>query len=373
MHPHLPRLLDAIVTIGSELDLTAVLRRIVGTAAELVDARYGALGVLDEQGAALSDFITVGLTPEQERRIGHLPEGHGILGLLIVDPQPIRLGDLRDHADTFGVPEHHPPMTSFLGVPIRVRGEVFGNLYLTDKRTGGPFTELDEELTVALATAAGVAIDNARLHTHAADAALLRDRERIARDLHDLVIQRLFATGLTLQSAMRLAEAGGDDLVRRIQQATDDIDETIRQIRSTIFELQSARGPDGLRAGLVTICAELTEALGSKPRLLIDGPIDTAVPPRVTQHVLAVAREALTNVAKHAHATTASLEVSLDPARNQLRLVVRDDGDGLGPTSGEGRGLRNLEGRARALGGTFRVEPGAEGGTVVRWEVPLGR
>ena len=264
-------------------------------------------------------------------------------------------------------------MSSFLGVPIRVRGEVFGNLYLTDKRTGGPFTELDEELTVALATAAGVAIDNARLHTHAADAALLRDRERIARDLHDLVIQRLFATGLTLQSAMRLAEAGGEDLVRRIQQATDDIDETIRQIRSTIFELQSARGPDGLLAGLVTICVELTEALGSKPRLLIDGPIDTAVPPRVTQHVLAVAREALTNVAKHAHATTASLEVSLDPARNQLRLVVRDDGDGLGPASGEGRGLRNLEGRARALGGTFRVEPGAEGGTVVRWEVPLGR
>jgi signal transduction histidine kinase len=372
-YPHLPRLLDAIVTVGSDLELGAVLQRIVGTAVDLVDARYGALGVLDEGGNGLSDFIPVGLTSAEIAAIGDLPAGHGLLGLLIVDPHPIRIPDLNEHPDSFGFPEGHPPMTSFLGVPIRVRGEVYGNLYLTDKDGGGPFTELDEELTVALATAAGVAIDNARLAAHAADAALLRDRERIARDLHDLVIQRLFATGLTLQSATRLAAAGGDELTTRLQQAVDDIDETIRQIRSTIFELQTARGPDGVRSGLVALCNELSGILGTKPALLIDGPVDTAVPNRVTQHLLAAAREALTNVAKHAEATSVTLEVALDPARDRLRMVVRDDGCGLGETSGDGRGLRNLESRARALGGAFTVGPGTDGGTVVRWEVPIAR
>ena len=369
----LEHLLDAVQAVGGQLRLDRVLERVVESARNLVEARYGALGVLDEQRETLSQFIHVGLTAEEAQRIGHLPHGDGILGLLIVDSKPIRLDDLSAHPDSFGFPEGHPPMTSFLGVPIRVRGEVYGNLYLTDKQGGGAFTELDEELTVALATAAGVAIDNARLASHAADAALLRDRERIARDLHDLVIQRLFATGLTLQSATRLAEAGGDELTSRLQQAVDDIDETIRQIRSTIFELQTARGPDGLRSGLVALCNELAGILGTKPALLIDGPVDTAVPNRVTQHVLAVAREALTNVAKHADATSVTIEVALDPARDRLRMVVRDDGCGLGDPSGDGRGLRNLESRARALGGTFTAGAGADGGTVVRWEVPIAR
>src|SRR5581483_6542396 len=127
--------------------------------------------------------------------IGELPRGHGILGLLIVDPVPIRLHDLREHADAFGFPARHPEMTSFLGVPIRVRDQVFGNLYLTNKRSEADFTDLDEELTVALAAAAGVAIENARLDARVRELALLEDRERIARDLHDTVIQRLFATG----------------------------------------------------------------------------------------------------------------------------------------------------------------------------------
>src|SRR3954462_7359047 len=167
-----------------------MLDRIIRAAVDLVDARYGALGVLDETGTRLAQFITVGIDDEARARIGNVPEGHGILGLLIVEPTPIRLPDLREHPDSFGFPPNHPPMRSFLGVPIRVRDTVFGNLYLTDKRTAEVFSDVDEELVVGLAAAAGVAIENARLHSRLGELALVDDRERIARDLHDTVIQR---------------------------------------------------------------------------------------------------------------------------------------------------------------------------------------
>ena len=178
----LRQLLDAVITVGSDLDLETVLRHIVESAVALVDARYGALGVLDESRTSLSQFITVGLDDVTYRAIGPLPKGHGILGLLIRDPRPIRLPDLNEHPDSYGFPPNHPPMKSFLGVPVRVRDQVFGNLYLTDKTTAEVFTDIDEEMVVALAAAAGVAIENARLHLRVRELALLEDRERIARD-----------------------------------------------------------------------------------------------------------------------------------------------------------------------------------------------
>ena len=202
----LRQLLDAVMAIGSDLDLEATLRRIVEAATALVDARYGALGVLDADRTGLVQFITVGIDDETRRAIGDLPKGHGILGLLIRDPRPLRLPDLHEHPDSFGFPPHHPEMRSFLGVPVVVRGEVFGNLYLTDKQSAEAFSDIDEELTVALAAAAGVAIENARLHARVRDLALLEDRERIAMDLHDTVIQQIFATGMSLQATSRLAE-----------------------------------------------------------------------------------------------------------------------------------------------------------------------
>src|SRR5262249_52393234 len=155
----------------------------------------------------LEDFITVGIDESTHRLIGDLPEGQGVLGLLIVDAQPIRLPDIKKHPNSYGFPPNHPPMTSFLGVPIRVRGEVFGNLYLTEKTSDPEFPEVDEELRVGLAAAAGVAIENARLHNRVQELAVVEDRERIARDLHDTVIQRLFATGLALQATARMARS----------------------------------------------------------------------------------------------------------------------------------------------------------------------
>src|SRR6478752_1014263 len=237
----LRELLDAVLALTSDLDAPTVLRRIVEAAVELVDARFGALGVLDDTGTSLAQFITVGIDDDTHALIGELPKGHGILGSLIVDAQPLRLPDLREHPDSFGFPPHHPPMRSFLGVPIRVRDEVFGNLYLTDKTTAEVFTDVDEELVVGLAAAAGIAIDNARLHTHMQELMLLEDRERIARDLHDTVVQRLFATGLSLQATARLVRTDADGAVTRIEAAIDDLDLTVKHIRSAIFGLEASR------------------------------------------------------------------------------------------------------------------------------------
>ena len=202
----LSQLVDAVMAVGSDLDLAATLQRIVEAARQLVDARYCALGVLDRSGGALAEFIVSGIDDATYRSIGDPPKGHGILGLLITDPRPLRLPDLTRHPASFGFPPHHPPMRSFLGVPILVRGEVFGNLYLTDKEPAAAFTNDDEELIIALAASAGAAIDNTRLHARLQEFAVLEDRDRIAMDLHDTVIQQLFAIGLSLQGAARVIE-----------------------------------------------------------------------------------------------------------------------------------------------------------------------
>ncbi|MGH9279776.1 MAG: GAF domain-containing protein [Acidimicrobiales bacterium] len=364
----LRQLLDAVVTVGSDLKLESVLRHIIESAVSLVNARYGALGVLDEAGTRLAQFITVGLDDETYRAIGNLPEGHGILGLLIVDPKPIRLPDLSEHPDSFGFPPNHPPMRSFLGVPIRVRGQVFGNLYLTDKTTAEVFTDVDQELVVALAAAAGVAIENARLHARVKELALLEDRERIARDLHDTVIQRLFATGLRLQGAVGLTRSS--EAAERIAQAVDDLDVTVKYIRTAIFGLEASRaGPGRVRQRVLSMAAEAAGPLGFDPHVLFEGAVD-AVPDSLAVELLAVLREALSNVARHARATRVDLQVLTDGA--ELILRVTDDGRGLpDPIDGKGRGLANMEARAGRLGGTLALSRAPEGGAAVEWRVPI--
>jgi signal transduction histidine kinase len=299
-----------------------------------------------------------------------LPKGHGILGLLIADPVPLRLPDLHEHPDSFGFPPHHPPMTSLLGVPIRVRDQIFGNLYLCDKADGDVFTDIDEEVTVALAAAAGVAIENARLHSRVADIVLFEDRERIARELHDNVIQRLFATGLGLQSAMRLA--GDSELALRMRLAVDDLDDTIRELRSAIFELHTARlAGRSARQELLDLCAQAARALGFDPIIRFDGPIDSSVDDALADHVSAVVREALSNVARHAAATQAT--VAITAGDGVLSDVVEDNGTaGLRDNPG-GRGVDNMRARATRLGGTMTIEPRASGGTRLRWQVALDR
>jgi two-component system, NarL family, sensor histidine kinase DevS len=369
----LRHLLDAVLTVGSDLDLPAMLQRIVEAAVELVDARYGALGVLDDTRTRLAQFITIGLDDETYRAIGNLPEGHGILGLLIVDAKPLRLPDLREHPDSYGFPPNHPPMRSFLGVPIRVRDEVFGNLYLTDKSSAEVFTDVDEELVVGLAAAAGVGIENARLHARVQEMTVLEDRERIARDLHDTVIQRLFATGLSLQGAAGLVRSDPGAAIRRIEGSVEDLDETMKQIRSAIFGLEAAAGRqelDGVRNRVLGLVREAGPVLGHDPTVVFEGPVDALTPAEVAGDLLATVREALSNVARHADAGHTEVTVAIDDGE----VLVRVTDDGVGPPPPghpRGHGLDNMAARAARRHGYFDMRAASPRGTVVEWRVAL--
>ncbi len=310
-------------------------------------------------------FITVGVDPERYAAIGHLPEGHGILGLLVVDPRPLRLRDVGAHDQSFGFPPNHPDMRSFLGVPVRVRDAVFGNLYLCDKRDADEFSEEDERFAVALATAAGVAIENARLMQRTEEVAVLEDRERIARDLHDKVIQRLFATGMTLQTMLPVT--GRDDVSDRINATVDELDVTIREIRSTIFALQAPVGR-GLRVSIFALIDGAREVLGFSPELHMDGPIDTLVSENTAEHLLAVLQEALSNIAQHADASHVNVTVEVG---TDVVVRVTDNGKGLPTPRENGRGLHNIEERAATMGGDLSVSDLATGGTIVEWRVPV--
>ena len=533
-------LLEAVVAIGSGLDLESTLRRIVETAVDLVDATYGALGVIGE-GQRLAEFIPVGLSQEEIGRVHHWPEGRGLLGLLIEDPRPLRLADICEHPASSGFPDGHPPMRSFLGVPVRVRDEVFGNLYLTNKRGGGEFTEDDEAVLVALGAAAGVAVENARLYeaarlqqrwiqasaevatrllsgsqpaevlagitrqalelsgadlavlalpddegrrltityaegegadatrglvlpaghslsgrvlatgepvtsgdfaaderaaaaargamsqigpaivfplgapgnvrgvltvgrrhgaalfppaqadvvasfaaqagialelaatrTEAQRLSLYEDRDRIARDLHDLVIQRLYATGMSLEGTMPMITR--PEVASRISNAVDAMDETIKEIRATIFDLQ-ARDTDrpDLRTDIVNVVEDMTPLLGFAPSLRLGAGLGGEIKPEVAEQALAALREALSNTARHAAATR--VDVTVDAGTDGLLTVqVTDNGTGI-PADVRRSGLRNLGSRAEKLGGELRLGPADPGasppGTRLEWRVPL--
>jgi signal transduction histidine kinase len=373
------RVLDAVVAVTSDLDLPQVLRRIVEAAMELTGARYGALGVLDASGRErLAQFIPLGLSDDEVAAIDHWPHGEGLLGELIDHPEPIRVPEIANDVRSAGFPEGHPPMHTFLGVPVRVRETVFGNLYLTDKVDGVPFSAEDESAVVALAAAAGVAIENARLYGRAKQVGVLEDRDRIARDLHDVVIQRLFASAMSLMSVQPLVT--DPDARTRIEETVADLDETIRQIRSTIFALHTAADPDApsiedrFRAQAVAA----TTVLGFAPEVTVEvategsgagvsdgGP---SLPAEVADQLVVVLGEALTNVARHARA--GAVVVHLVVAAHEARLTVTDDGVGIQP-GGRRSGLRNMQARAAALGGSSTATALPDGGTRLEWWVPL--
>lgn len=528
-HERLSGLLGAVVAVSSELDLAAVLQRIITTACSLVGARYGALGVLGPDRDQLVQFITHGLDDETRARIGEIPHGHGVLRLLIKEPKALRLHEISEHPKSVGFPANHPPMHSFLGVPLLVRDEVFGNLYLSDKESGEDFSSADEEVVTALAAAAGVAVENARLYeqsrnreawlraaaectrtltsetqvrtgydqvvssAHTASAApvvvlmrpaepeldpsgslyavaqrgllevtetpsstvpqglvrlvedrtacqlepqdvadllgcktpqsaagapmwagerlegvvlfiwpeanpstpidllqatsfgervalamavaeaqadreriaVLEDRDRIARDLHDLVIQRLFAVGLSVQGAAR--DVVKPVVAQRLERVVDDLDETIKDVRRTIYQLHATPGTGGLRSELDEVLEHAEDALGFAPSLRTEGPL-SAVPDEVGADLVAVLRESLTNAAKHADATTVQVEVRVGSA---LEASITDNGNGMPASLSRRSGLANLQARAEGHGGNLTVSPGPHGGTEVVWWVPL--
>lgn len=484
-------LLDAVVTISADLSLDGVLSRIVAIASRLVDARYAALGVLSAgRQRRLRTFVHHGISDDLAAEIGDLPTGHGLLGLIIDRPEPLRLHDIAEHPSSYGFPDHHPPMSSFLGVPVRIRDRVFGNLYLTEKAGEGDFTAEDEEIVVALAAAAGVAIENARLYEdttrretwarataalapaladpdpsddpvaqvlegacdlagadagwvevvpddreaqvlaragdpelsaggpvlsvpfaptagvsgtlalawspdredryHVLDASLVasyaeqaalalqlaearedqrllavfEDRDRIGRDLHDLVIQRLFAVGLGLQGATRMIDR--PEVAVRIEQAVDDLDATIKDIRRAIFGLSSLEAAGDIQAEVTRLVDRAASTLKFRPALRFDGPVRTLVSAELAPDLLAVLAEGLSNASRHAEAS--AVEVVLE-AGDRIVLTVRDDGRGVSGAVAES-GLANIRARAEQRGGTLAVESAPGSGTTLVWSVP---
>lgn len=511
-------LLRANSAIIEHLDLPVVLQRITDAAVDLVGARYGALGVVSPDGG-LEQFITVGMTQEEIAAIGHLPQGRGLLGALIDHPHPIRIPTIGDHPLSVGFPEGHPPMDTFLGVPIRVRDEVYGNLYLSN-HIGGEFTAEDEQLVTALAATAGIAIENARLYSEtqrreawsaasaeisgalladddgqtlailctrvldlasadavyvlvptdepgmmriafargideegmtgsaypiagtAAEAALLangprqldervesrpastlavpfsttetelavlvavrlglderfargdldfaadlarqasvamelaaarsdrqrveliEDRGRIARDLHDHVIQQLFGTGLELQAIASRGVA-----TDQIMHAVASIDESISHIRTIIFALSSpsAAGKAGIREAIFALVEDASAKLPHTPTVHFSGPVDLVLTDALADDVVAVTREALMNIVKHADAQNTTVSLSLDGADVELRIT--DDGHGA-PTGVHRSGIANLESRAFLRGGRFEFDSD-QTGTRLLWSVPV--
>ncbi len=365
-------LIEAGLTLAAELDLDTVLEHIVDLAIQITGATYGALGVLGAD-RRIERFITKGISDEDRQRIGAPPTGHGILGVLIEDKEPLRLPDLTKHPRSYGFPPNHPPMHSFLGAPLSALGRIYGNIYLTDKRGADAFTDDDEAAVVVLATQAGVAIENARLYAETQQAQqelrrleVLEERERIAKELHDGVIQSLFAVGMGLQGAAALAH--DPEIAARLEYAVEDIDRAIRDLRNYIFGLRPGILADRqLDEAIRKLCADAEERSGVVIVSVVDEEAAAELASRAGD-VVQVVREMLSNVERHAAAITC--RVSLRSAGGAIELEVDDDGQGFDVDAPHtGMGLTNLEARVESMGGTFRLTstPG-EGTTVtVRW------
>jgi len=368
-------LIEAGLALASEIDLDALLQRIVELATEITGARYGALGVLDPD-RRIARFITVGVTDEERAAIGDPPTGHGILGVLVDHAMPIRLSDLTQDPRSYGFPPNHPPMRSFLGVPVSSRGRVYGNLYLTEKRGAAAFDEDDQASIEVLAAQAGVAIENAQLVADMAVAErelrrleVLEDRERIAKELHDGVIQALFAVGMGLQGVA--AASREDDLTRRVENAVDDIDRTIRDLRNYIFGLRPGILADRqLDEAIRDLCAEFEERAGVVTVVDVD-PNVAARLASVANDVVQLIRESLANVGRHAQAVTCRVELRAG-ADGGAALVIDDDGAGFDPADpSTGMGLANLRARTESMGGELEIASVPGEGSTITARLPL--
>lgn len=360
----LAALTESAATVIEETDLAVVLQRAVTMAANTTGAHYAALGIIGTHGG-LIEFVHEGMDAETVEMVGHLPEGHGVLGTVIREAKTLILDHIADHPDAVGFPEHHPPMDAFLGVPVRVAGEVFGNLYLTDKPGG--FGDDDARLIEAVAAIAGSAVSNVRLHSRLQQLALVDERERIARDVHDSVIQNLFAIGLTLQG---LALRVGSGFEIQLNDAVDRIDGAIDELRRLIFGLRNHPVVD-VGAAL----ARMVDDLGRPDAVTLDvRPTVENLDPERLAELIPMIREATANAIRHAQAT--SISITLEQIERHLVATVADDGLGFDPDavignrSASGMGLANLRSRALRLNGQVTVisRPGA--GTTVEIVVP---
>jgi signal transduction histidine kinase len=362
---------DAVLAIAAERSVEAVLQRLVHAARALAGARYAALGVPDGEGA-FAQFITSGMSDGLVAAMGPLPRTHGMLGAM-VEPEatPLRTPDIRRDPRFRGWwPAAHPQMRSFLGVPIVARGRVIGAFYLTEKQGADVFDAGDQQVIEMLAAHAAIAIENARLYERSRELSILEERNRLARELHDSVTQKLFGVVLAAEAAATLLDRDGAGAREQLARLQELAQEAMEELRSLIFELRpAAPETEGLAAALrkhVDVLRRVHEqdiALGVAGR--------ARLAPRAEGEVFRIAQEALHNALRHAGAD--HIEVTLDARDGVLALTVADDGAGFDATAPGLRarrlGLTSMEERARALGGTLAVESRPGAGTRVRLEV----
>lgn len=362
--------LDAAVRgIAGELSVDRVLQLIVDRVRDLSAAQYAALGIVGPFGA-IDQFITSGMSDEQRHMIGALPRGRGLLGLIIREDRALRIDEIAAHPRSSGFPPEHPQMHSFLGVPVRSKGHSIGNLYLTNKLTAATFSEADQRLVEMFALHAGIAIENARLHEEVQRLAIVEERHRISQDLHDSSIQSLYGVALSLEDVPEMMADEPAEVTARVDRAIDSIQQTIRDIRNFILGLQPELLDDAdLTSGISSLAAEFR--INTVIDLDVHIPAQLAdVPPELAAQVLAMAREGLSNVARHSGATRASIE--LVRRDGTLRLVIGDNGRGFDPGQARERrqhGLTNLHSRAAAMGGSLAVD--SERGVGTRLEAML--
>ena len=348
--------------IASLQSVDDVLQVIVDQVRLLVGADYAALGTVHADGV-IERFITSGMSRETRAAIGPLPRGHGFLGLIIEENRTFRIPDIAVDPRRHGFPPHHPPMHSFLGVPITVKGHSVGNLYLTDKVGAPEFSEADQRLVETFAVHAGIAIENARLHEQVQRLAVVDERERISQDLHDGIIQNIYAVGLSLEEVPELVRDDPDEVERRVERAIDSLHLTIRDIRNFIFGLRpELLSGASLTNGLIAIVEEFRHNSMVDVELQA-GAMDVEPDVTVTAHLLGVVNEALSNIARHSGASRAIVWVNAGPD-GSLQLRIEDNGRGFDPAEGASlghQGLANMHSRVATVGATMDIESDATG------------
>ena len=382
---HLEALHAASIALTTEHDLTSVLQKVVDLSRSLLNAKYGALGILDDSETAIDQMITSGMSPAQRAMLDEFPHGHGLLGAPIDEQRPVRVDRISDDPRARGFPPNHPAMYTFLGVPIMSKGRMFGNLYLADKLTAPlhgrtnargvsgpfPFTQEDQDILEMFANQAAIAIENAQLYRQNQQIAILQERERFGMDLHDGVIQSIYAIGLMLDESRHHA----DEDIARTQQGIDaaiaGLNRVIQDIRSYIHDLRTHQFQSrNLQQGLEELAREVQTYSALSIELDIAPDALRRVTAQQSKDILQIVREALSNIRKHAHAT--QVEVSFALHNGTLDLTITDNGIGLpsGDLNGRGFGLHNMRERAERLQGSLTVQPRHNGGTCIKLAIP---
>jgi signal transduction histidine kinase len=375
LHPALRAVSDAVLAVASQLSVEEVLQRLVDRSRELVDARFAALGIPDGDGG-FSRFLVSGMSDDLIRRMGPLPRTHGLLAVMLETATPYRSPDIHDHPRFRGWwPSAHPDMRSFLGVPIVAADEVIGSFYLTDKIGAAEFSPADEELIGLLAAHAAIAITNARLYERSRELSVLAERNRLALELHDVVVQKLFSLVLTAEAAHTLLDRDVDAARDHVGRTQVLAREALEELRSLIGELRPPDlGRDGLGGALRKHVDVMRRLHG--PEIELDAPEAASTGDDVTdREVLRIAQEALHNALRHAGGERVVVRL-VSQADGGLRLEVADDGAGFDPEDPAVRsrrlGLTSMEERARRLGGELEIRSGPGIGTTVRLELAGG-